>query len=107
MFKVGFALEATAKFPLALPADDGVKMRLKVMLCPEVRVTAYLKVIERGSECGRSGLPVRSRDLRELGTQGLVPAGRKSFDGFESCVGDDDSDRHECDCCSLGSGPGS
>jgi len=54
----------------------------------------YLKVIGRVSGCAPSGLPVRSRNLRELGTQGLVPAGKKSFDGFESCVGDDDSYRH-------------
>ena len=46
MFKVRFdALEATARFPLALPAEDGVKMTLKVMLCPEVRVTGGLRPV--------------------------------------------------------------
>src|SRR5580700_5538159 len=45
-FKVGFdAFEATARFPLALPADDGAKVRLKVMLCPEVRITGGLRPV--------------------------------------------------------------
>jgi len=43
MFKVGFdAFEATARPPLAPPAEDGVKMMLKVMLCPDVRTTGGL-----------------------------------------------------------------
>jgi hypothetical protein len=46
MFKVRFdALEATARFPLALPAEDGVKMTLKVMLCPDVRITGGLRPV--------------------------------------------------------------
>jgi len=46
IFRVGFdAFEATARLPLALPADDGVKMTLKVMLCPEVRVIGGLRPV--------------------------------------------------------------
>src|SRR5579863_768356 len=44
IFKVGFdAFDAMAIFPLALPADCGVKMTLKVMLCPGVSVNGGLK----------------------------------------------------------------
>jgi hypothetical protein len=46
MFKVRFdAFEATARFPLALPEEDGVKMTLKVMLCPDVRITGGLSPV--------------------------------------------------------------
>jgi len=46
MFKLGSdALEATAKFPLELPAEDVAKVTLKVMLCPEVRVTGGLRPV--------------------------------------------------------------
>ena len=40
---VGFeALDVTVRFPLALPADDGVNETLKVALCPAVRVTGVV-----------------------------------------------------------------
>jgi hypothetical protein len=46
IFKVGFdAFEATARFPLELPAEDGAKVTLKVMLCPEVRITGGLRPV--------------------------------------------------------------
>jgi|HubBroStandDraft_4_1064222.scaffolds.fasta_scaffold158437_1 hypothetical protein len=45
-FKVGFdAFEETARFPLALPADGGVKMTPKVILCPDVRVNGGLRPV--------------------------------------------------------------
>jgi hypothetical protein len=50
----------------------------------------HLKVIKTACACDPSGLKARSRNLKELGTQGLVPAGSELFDGFGSCVGDDD-----------------
>jgi hypothetical protein len=40
MVRVGLeALEVTVTVPLALAADVGVKVTLKVVLCPAVRVT--------------------------------------------------------------------
>jgi len=51
----------------------------------------YLKVMKRGYGCDPSGLRARSRNSKELGIQGLVPAGRELFGGFGSCVGDDNS----------------
>jgi len=46
IFKVGLdALETIARFPLALPADGGVKMTLKVTLCPDIRVTGGLRPV--------------------------------------------------------------
>ncbi len=44
IFKVGLdAFEVIARLPLALPADWGVKMTLKVTLCPDVSVTGGLR----------------------------------------------------------------
>jgi len=44
MFKVGFeAFEAIAKLPLSLAADGGVKITLKVTLCPDVSVTGGVR----------------------------------------------------------------
>ena len=41
--KVGFeALEVTVTLPLALAADAGVKVTLKVALCPALRVTGVV-----------------------------------------------------------------
>jgi hypothetical protein len=54
----------------------------------------YLKVMKRGYGCGPLGLRARSRNLRELGTRELIPAGRELFVGFGSFVGDDDGHRH-------------
>lgn len=54
----------------------------------------YLKVTKRGCGCGPSGLRAHSRNLKELGTPELIPAGRELFVGFGSFVGDDDSRRH-------------
>src|SRR5580692_1058065 len=46
IFRVGFdPFEATARLPLALPEEDGVKMTLKVMLCPDVRITGGLRPV--------------------------------------------------------------
>ena len=43
MVRVGLeALEVMVTVPLALPADVGVKVTLKVALCPEVRVTGVV-----------------------------------------------------------------
>lgn len=40
MVRVGFdAVEVTVRLPLALPADCGVKVTVKVVLCPGVSVT--------------------------------------------------------------------
>ena len=52
------------------------------------------KVTKRGYGCGPSGLRAHSRNLKELGTPELIPAGRELFVGFGSFVGDDDSRRH-------------
>jgi hypothetical protein len=54
----------------------------------------YLKVTKRGYACGPSGLRAHSRNLKELGTPELIPAGRELFVGFGSFVDDDDSRRH-------------
>jgi len=44
IFKVGLdALEVIARFPLALPADCGVKMTLNVTPCPAVKVIGRLR----------------------------------------------------------------
>ena len=51
----------------------------------------HLRAMKMACACDPSGLRARSRNLRELGTQGLVPAGSELFGGFGSCVGDDDS----------------
>ena len=43
MVKVGFeALEVTVTLPLALVADAGVNVTLKVALCPAVKVTGVV-----------------------------------------------------------------
>jgi hypothetical protein len=48
MFRVGFdAFEVRATFPLALPAESGVKVTVKVILCPDVRVNGGFKPVTR------------------------------------------------------------
>jgi hypothetical protein len=51
----------------------------------------YFKVMKLACECDPSGRRAPSRNLRESGIQGLVPAGRKLFAGSARCAGDDDS----------------
>ena len=50
----------------------------------------HLKVMKMACACDPSGLRVPSRNLKELGTQELVPAGSELFGGFGNCGGDDD-----------------
>jgi len=66
------------------------RARFAACLAFALATGCYLKVMKRGYGCDPSGLRARSRNLKELGTEGWVPAGRESFAGFGSCVGDDD-----------------
>ncbi len=43
----------------------------------------YLRVMKMAYECDPSGLRARSRNSKESGTQGFVPAGRDLFGGFD------------------------
>jgi hypothetical protein len=53
--------------------------------------SCYLKVMKMACECDPSGRRARSRNSKESGTEGLVPAGRELFGGFGRCVDGDDS----------------
>ncbi len=46
----------------------------------------HLRAMKMACACDPSGLRARSRNLRELGTQGSVPAGSELFGGLEQAV---------------------
>ena len=51
MVRVGFeALDVMVRLPLALPADDGAKEAVKVVLCPAVRVTGVVMPLKLNPE---------------------------------------------------------